>query len=124
MVALAAAVERFVRLDHKAEWREWERRIGLIAEAVREVPSVECERIVPAVANHVPHLQIAWDEKRVKITRERVTKELAAGDPPVLIGRVSGTGDKGILISVFVLAEGEERIVAERLQAILKRAAR
>ena len=65
-----------------------------------------------------------WDEKRVKIARARVTKELAAGDPLILIGRVSGTGDKGILLSVFVLKEGEEQVLAERLRAILKKAAR
>jgi hypothetical protein len=29
----------------------------------------------------------------------------------------------GILISVFVLQEGEDKVVAERLQAILKKAA-
>jgi len=124
MVALLAAVERYVRLDHDAEQREWERRLGVIENALRDVPTVQCERIVPPIANHVPHLQVTWDEKRVKITRARVTKELAAGDPPIQIGRVSGTGDKGILLSVFVLKEGEERVLAERLLAILKKAAR
>src|SRR5262249_50337992 len=112
--------ERFVRLDHQAEWREWERRIGVIEGAVKDVPTVECERIVPEIANHVPHLQIAWDEKRLKLSREKVTKELAAGNPPIQIGRVSGTGDRGILISVFTLQDGEERVVAERLRTILK----
>jgi D-glucosaminate-6-phosphate ammonia-lyase len=123
MIALLAAVERFVRLDHKAEWREWERRITVIEEALKDIPTLQCERIVPPIANHVPHLQLAWDEKRVKTTREQITKDLAAGDPPILIGRVHGTGDKGILISVFVLQEGEERIVAERLRALLEKAA-
>ena len=120
MVALLAAVERFVRLDHEAEWKEFERRIGVIEKAVNGVPTVECERIVPPVANHVPHLQIAWDEKRVKTTREKVTRALADGDPPIRIGRVSGTGDKGILISVLTLQEGEEQTVAARLAEILK----
>ena len=46
------------------------------------------------------------------------------GDPPILIGRVSGTGDKGILISVFVLQEGEDRIVADRLHALLDKASK
>jgi uncharacterized pyridoxal phosphate-dependent enzyme len=124
MVALLAAVERYVRLDHKAEWREWERRIAVIAQTVKEIPTVECETIVPDIANHVPHLQVSWDEKRVKITRERITRELADGDPPILIGRVSGTGDKGILISVFVLQEGEERIVADRLHVLLDKASK
>src|SRR5205823_12318027 len=27
MVALLAAVERYLRVDHQAEWREWERRL-------------------------------------------------------------------------------------------------
>jgi D-glucosaminate-6-phosphate ammonia-lyase len=123
MVAAVAAVERFVRLDHKEEAREWERRIGVIEEALKEVPTLQGERIVPAIANHVPHLLLTWDEKRLKLTPAQVIKELAAGDPPIIVGRVSGTGDKGLLLSVFVLGEGEERIVAERLLAILKKAA-
>jgi L-seryl-tRNA(Ser) seleniumtransferase len=122
MVALLAAVERYVRLDHKAEWREWQRRIGVIEQALKDVPTLKCERIVPPIANRVPHLLLTWDEKRVCLTRARLTRELARGDPPVLIGRVSGTGDKGVLISVFVLQEGEERIVAERLRGLLTKA--
>src|SRR5207247_5056704 len=34
MMALLAAVERYVRLDHQAEWREWERRLGVIEQAL------------------------------------------------------------------------------------------
>jgi L-seryl-tRNA(Ser) seleniumtransferase len=123
MIACLAAVARFVHMDHKAEEREWQRRIGVIEEALKDIPTLQAERIVPAIANHVPHLLLTWDEKRLKLTPAQVTKELAAGDPPIIVGRVSGTGDKGLLISVFVLGEGEERIVAERLQAIVKNAA-
>jgi hypothetical protein len=68
----------------------------------------------------VPHLLLVWDEGRVKLTRARLTKELAAGDPPIQIGRVRGTGDEGVLISVFMLQEGEDRIVADRLRSILR----
>jgi uncharacterized pyridoxal phosphate-dependent enzyme len=122
MVALLAAVERFVHLDHEAEWKEWERRLGVIEKAVADVPTLTCERIVPPIANHVPHLILSWDEKRVKISREQLTRELAAGDPPILIGRVHGTGDRGVLISVFVLQGEEDRVVADRLQALFKKA--
>jgi L-seryl-tRNA(Ser) seleniumtransferase len=121
MVALLAAVERYVRLDHKAEWREWERRLGVIEAALKDVPTLECERIVPPIANCVPHLILSWDEKRLGLTRGQLTKELAAGEPPILIGRVSGTGDKGVLIAVFVLQDGEDKLVAERLRKILTR---
>jgi D-glucosaminate-6-phosphate ammonia-lyase len=123
LVALLVAVERFVKLDHTAEWKELERRLGAIESAVKQIPTIECERIVPPIANHVPHVQIIWDEKRVKISREEVTRALSQGEPPIRIGRVAGTGDKGILISVLTLQEGEDRVVADRLAEILRKAA-
>jgi L-seryl-tRNA(Ser) seleniumtransferase len=123
MIALLAAVERFLRADHEAEWREFERRLDVIEKAVKDIPTVLCERIVPAIANHVPHTVIDWDTRRLKISPEQVTRSLAAGDPPIRIGRVPGTGSKGILISVLMLQDGEDRIVADRLAAILKKAA-
>jgi L-seryl-tRNA(Ser) seleniumtransferase len=119
MVAQLAAVERFVKLDHAAEVREWERRIGVIDAALKDIPTLKAERITPAIANHVPHVQFTWDEKKVRISPAEVTKQLVDGDPSIIIGRVHGSGDKGILISVFVLQEGEDKIVAERLRAIL-----
>jgi L-seryl-tRNA(Ser) seleniumtransferase len=122
MIALLAAVERFIRLDHKAEWREFERRIGVIETALKDVPTIQFERITPPIANHVPHLQITWDETRVPITRARLTQRLLESDPPIQIGRVGGTGERGILISVLTLQAGEERIVAERLRTILRNA--
>lgn len=124
MIAAMVAVERFVRLDHAAETREWERRIGVIEAAVRDIPTVRCERIVPPIANSVPHLILTWDEQRVRITRERFTRELMQGDRPIQIGRVPGTGDRGVVISVLTLQAGEERIVADRVADILRQAAR
>jgi L-seryl-tRNA(Ser) seleniumtransferase len=122
MIAAMVAVERFVRLDPKAEIREWERRIGVVEAAVRGIPSVQCERIVPPIANHVPHLILIWDEKRVRITRARFTSMLMEGDTPIQIGRVPGTGERGVVISVFTLQAGEDRVVAERIASILQQA--
>jgi L-seryl-tRNA(Ser) seleniumtransferase len=121
MVALLAAVERFVKLDHRAEERNLEHRIEVIETTLKGVPTLQCERIVPAIANHVPHLILSWDEKRLGRTRAQVTQALAEGTPPIRIGRVSGTGDKGILISVLTLQPGEEQMVAERLLEILSK---
>jgi D-glucosaminate-6-phosphate ammonia-lyase len=122
MVALLVAVERFVNLDPVAERKEHEQRIAVIEKAVKGIPTVECERITPAIANHMPHLQVTWNEKKVPITREKVTRELADGNPSIRIGRVSGTGDKGILFAVHTLQDGEAEIVASRVAEILKKA--
>src|SRR5204862_7984555 len=89
LIALLTAIERFVRLDHQAEWREWERRLGVIDHAVKDIPTLECERIVPPIANHVPHVILTWDEQRLKLTRAQLTKALAAAEPPSQIRRVT-----------------------------------
>ncbi len=123
MVALLAAVERFVKLDPGAEQKEFERRIAVIEKAVAAVAGVACERITPEIANHVPHLQVSWDETKVAITREKLTRALADGSPSIRIGRASGTGDKGILFAVHTLQEGEAEIIAARVAEILKKAA-
>jgi D-glucosaminate-6-phosphate ammonia-lyase len=123
MVALLAAVERFVKLDQAAERKEFERRIAVIEEALKGIPTVACERIVPPVANHVPHLQVTWDESRVKTTPAKAAKALADGNPSIRTGRVPGTGDKGLLVSVLTLQGDEEKTVAARLVEVLKRAA-
>lgn len=120
MIALLVGVERFVKLDVGAEQKEHERRIAVIEKAVAGVALVECARVTPEIANHYPHLQIAWDEKKLKLTRAAVTKALAAGDPSVRIGRVSGTGDKGILFAVHTLQAGEAELIAKRLVEVLK----
>lgn len=122
MVALLAAVERFVRLDQQAEWRELERRLGVIERALKGIPTLECERVVPPIANHVPHLILVWDEKQLQLTRAQFTRELFAGAPPIQIGRVAGTGEKGVLISVLTLQADEDRLVAERLHSVFNEA--
>ena len=123
MVALLAAVDRFVHLDPAAELKEYERQIAVIETAVKGIPSVECEHITPEIANHMPHLQIAWNETKVKITREQATRQLADGSPSIRIGRVSGTGEKGILFAVHTLPAGEAEIIAARVAEILKKVA-
>ena len=123
MVAMWVAVERFVNLDHEAELREWEKRIETIESAVRMIPTVETQRIVPPIANRVPHLVITWDEQRVRVTPTQVKQQLADGEPSIATARVHGTGDKGFLVSVFMLKPNEDAIVAARLQQILKQAA-
>jgi L-seryl-tRNA(Ser) seleniumtransferase len=123
MVAMWAAVERFVELDHEAERKEWLRRIEVIEEAVNDVSTVTTKRVVPPIANQVPHLVVLWDEDRVRIKPDQVKQELAAGDPSIATARVHGTGNDGFLISVFMLQPGEDQIVGQRLHKVLRRAA-
>ena len=122
MVAMWAAVQRFVKLDHEAERREWERRIATIEQALTGIPTVQTKRIVPPIANQFPHLLIFWDEQRLKLTRAQMKQQLAEAKPSIATSRVHGTGDDGFLISVFTLQSGEDEVVAKRLRQILTEA--
>ena len=123
MVAMWAAVDRFVRMDHQAARREWVGRIVVIEKALRGIPTVTTRTLVPPIANQVPHLLVFWDPDRVRITSAQMKRKLAEGDPSIATARVHGTGDKGFLVSVFMLQPGEDRIVGARLRDILTQAA-
>src|SRR5262245_55558203 len=84
MVALWAAVERYAALDHEGQGREWERRIRVIEDVLHDVPTATTKRIVPPIANHVPHLLVLWDEERLGLTPADVKKQLQEGDPSIV----------------------------------------
>jgi L-seryl-tRNA(Ser) seleniumtransferase len=94
--------------------------VAEIEKSLSGITTVTTQRLVPPIANHVPHLLVFWDENRIRINRDEVTKKMAEGTPSIALGRVSGTGDRGLLISVFQLKPGEEHEVARRLSEILK----
>lgn len=119
MIAALAAIERYVNLDHSAEQLEWENRLATIETTLKDIPTVSMERFTPPIANRVPHLLVFWDENRVKIDRDAVTETLASSNPPIRLGRVRGTGDQGLLLSVFMLKPGETEFVAKRLHDVL-----
>lgn len=123
MVAMWAAVRRFVQLDHDSERAELERRIGVIEQSLADIPTLHTKRIVPPVANRFPHLLIYWDEQRLRLTRDQLKQRLVDGKPSIVTARVHGTGEDGFLISVFTLQPGEEEVVGARLRELLKHSA-
>ena len=119
IMGLVAAVERYLKLDHAAEWRLWEQQIEQIDSQVGSVPGVETQPHVPAIANHVPHLKIRWPEEAWSFSRQDCLAALRAGEPPVEVGIGE---DEALILNTFMLQPGEERIVAARLQQVLNQA--
>ncbi len=122
MVAMWAALDRFVHLDHRAEWDRWLQQIREIETFVEALPTVTTKTVIPPIANHVPHLVIDWDQKRIPLTPAQMKIQLSEGDPSISIARVHGTGQEGFLVSVFVLQPGESAIVGGRIKSIFETA--
>jgi D-glucosaminate-6-phosphate ammonia-lyase len=132
-LAMLVALERYVARDHAADWREWERRVGVIADAVSAVPGVMAEPFVPPIGSHSPHVCIRWDQAVVALSLADVAGQLRDGEPsietfpvdipPESLWAAIGRRD-GLNIGVWALQPGEETVVARRLVEILGGAAR
>ena len=120
MIGMVAAVERYVKVDHKAEWDYWKKQVDYIKTAVDKVPGVETGYVPAWVTNHVPRLWVKWDETALNFSREDCFKALQDGDPPVVPLRTP----MGVTIVTWMMAPGEEMIVAQRLKEVLETAKR
>jgi L-seryl-tRNA(Ser) seleniumtransferase len=112
IVGMYVALEKYIKQDHDAEWKMWESKIDSIKTAVNSVEGVTTEISVPPIANHTPLLFIKWDESKVKTSNKDLMLKLRNGSPSIEV-MANGTG---INITVFMLQEGEEKIVAKRVR--------
>jgi uncharacterized pyridoxal phosphate-dependent enzyme len=112
ILGMYVALEKYVNQDHDAEWKMWESKIETIAKSVNSIDGVTTEVSVPPIANHTPLLFIKWDELKVKTTNKDLMLKLRNGHPSIEV-MANATG---INITVFMLQDGEEKIVAKRLR--------
>jgi D-glucosaminate-6-phosphate ammonia-lyase len=115
LCGLLAAVERYLKIDHAAEWRELEARVEHIRTALKNVQGVRTERHVPVIANEVPHVTVQWDESARGVTAQQITEKLLAGNPPIHVQR-PGKGE--LLISVWMMRGDEHKVVGRRLREV------
>jgi L-seryl-tRNA(Ser) seleniumtransferase len=114
MLGMLMALERFVKMDHAVEGREFERRAELIRSTAAAVPGVKAEVFVPPVSNHVPHIRISWaggDEAAAAAA----VKAMKDGEPSIAIRNEK----EALVIGVWMMQPGEDRIVARRLREVL-----
>ncbi|HEX7898227.1 MAG TPA: aminotransferase class V-fold PLP-dependent enzyme [Planctomycetota bacterium] len=107
IVGVWAALERFLREDPKARWREWEARCEAIAALVAPA---KAEVFVPPIANAVPHLRVACAKP------EEVVKRLREGEPRI---EIRAPLADAVEVAVWMLDPGEAEIVGRRLREVL-----
>ena len=115
IMGLLAAVEQWIARDHKAEWKEWERRLAVITEAVKDIDSVTTAIRQPGRSNVAPVLEISWDVETVGMSGIDAANQLSAGEPRIELHN----DESGISIMPYMMEEGEDAIVADRIGTIL-----
>jgi L-seryl-tRNA(Ser) seleniumtransferase len=116
IIGMLVALETYLKLDHAAEWKEWEDRCRRITDALKEFPDVKTQVNVPKIANAVPHLQIRWDSQKRKVTVADMIKKLREGKPSI---ELAPGARSPLTIGVWMMEPGEDEIVARRIREIL-----
>ena len=118
MLGMLVALELYLKRDHAQEGREFTKRAEMIQKAA-DLPGVKAEVFVPEVANHVPHVRITWSPTPQRPTAAQIVKALREGEPSI------GTRSEGdsVVIGVWMMRPGEEKVVARRLREVLSASA-
>jgi D-glucosaminate-6-phosphate ammonia-lyase len=127
-LGMVAAVEAWVKRDHKAEWQTWLSWLDNIARQVSAIETVKTAVREPTgLGNRSPSLTISWDPAKLNITGEEVSEELARTKPRIALGGGGGRGgevDPGttsISVTAWMMQPGDDKVVAERIHSVLSR---
>lgn len=128
IVGMVAAVDWFLSQTDEGMEAEFRRRADRICAELKAIPTLESKIFVPAVANHVPHLLLRYDQQHVKIAPLEVARNLREGTPSIELnpstGRREGSAglhsdENTIVVGVWMLEPGEDAIVGRRLREVL-----
>jgi len=127
IVGMVAAVDWLLEQSDEANQAEYMRRANTIIRMVKDVPTMATEIFMPEVANHVPHLILAYDPSVVGITPKEVQERLRNQRPQIELNPATGsTGRLGphsnentIVVGTWMLQPGEAEIVGRQLHAAL-----
>jgi uncharacterized pyridoxal phosphate-dependent enzyme len=117
IIGMIKALELHLKEDYDALDKEWQNRLELVSREVTKVPGVTTKFFTPAIANHVPHMQITWDS-RISLTPHEVSQLLRNSKPSIVMS--AGEEKPGLAMNSFMLQPGEDQIVAEHLSRILR----
>jgi uncharacterized pyridoxal phosphate-dependent enzyme len=110
------ALESYLKEDHEALNKEWQHRLESISAQITKVPGVTTSYMVPDIANHVPHMQIEWDQTKIKLDPKDAYKQLRAGNPSIVLS----SNKTGLGMNSFMLQPGEDKVIAQHLVKLFR----
>jgi len=120
MMGMLAAVEAWVKRDHKAEWKTWLSYLDLISKQVSKIDGIKTSVEEPtALSNRSPVLRISWDPDKLNITGDEVAENFARIKPRIAVGSRNENGMTSINITSGQMQPGNDKVVAERIVKLL-----
>jgi len=121
-IGMLMAVEMWMKRDHDAEWKTWTSWLEYVGKRVAALPTVTTNITQPkGLSNRMPSLHVLWDRGQMGLPGEAVVKTLYDGEPRVAVFAARGDdpAQTGVTVNPYMMSPGEERIVADRLYAVL-----
>jgi len=121
-IGMLMAVEMWMKRDHDAEWKRWTSWLDSIARRVSTIDGVTTNVVQPrGLSNRMPSLRVLWDRKRLGLAGDAVVRTLFDTDPRVGVFPARGESDSqtGVTVNPYMMAPGDEKIVGDRLYAVL-----
>ncbi|PYT12857.1 MAG: hypothetical protein DMG59_22235 [Acidobacteria bacterium] len=126
IMGMLAAVEMWVKRDHKAEWAQWVTWLNSIGEQVTKTAGVTTQIVQPDdLSNHAPQLRIQWDGGALGITGKEVEDILLKGRPRIVLAGSTGVRPERMASSVtimpYMMMPDDHKTVAEALHRVLSK---
>jgi D-glucosaminate-6-phosphate ammonia-lyase len=120
IMGMLAAAEMWVKRDHKAEWAAWEKMLEVISTSVKRVDGVTTRINQPSadLSNRTPNLNVSWDAAKLGISGTEVAKILLDTEPRIVL---SGGGPSSVSVTPYQMMPGDEKVVGDRLYAVLSK---
>jgi L-seryl-tRNA(Ser) seleniumtransferase len=124
IMGMLAAVEMWVKRDHDAEWKQWQRWLDNIAAQATQVAGVTSEILQPEdLSNHAPRLRLHWDTARIGITGPELEDILLHGQPRIAVNEAGGTRrdnrPSSLTIMPYMMMPGDDKIAASAIRKLL-----
>ena len=83
IMGVIAAIDYWSKADPNAQFKEWQQRAERMQAAIKDIPGVATDIIVPPNSNSFPTLTITWDEKKFGMTVMQCAQQLREGEPSI-----------------------------------------
>ena len=126
-IGMLMAVEMWVKRDHDAEYKRWNGWLDYIAQRVSTIAGVTTSVSQPnGLSNRTPSLRVLWDQQKIGLSGDAAVRVLNDGAPRITLVSARGGGQgqevqTGVSVTPYMLAPGDERIIADTLHALLSK---
>ncbi len=118
IIGLVTAIELFTDSDEASEWAGWQSKAEFVLESLSGIPGLRVELEDDPSERQGPQPVLYFEDDYDGPSIDEIKKQLEAGDPAIYVG--GGGARQEINIVMVNVQDGEEKIIADRLNEILR----